>query len=196
MRPVCRAYTVGMASKLVFTAITSLDGYVVDADGSFDWSVPSDEVHQFVNDLERPIGTYLYGRRLYEVMRAWETIDVAEGPMHDFAKIWRAAEKIVYSTTLAPPADAPRTTLRPRFDPVEVRHLLDTTDRDVSIGGPTLAASALRAGLVDEIQQLISPVVVGGGIRFLPDDVRIDLELIDERRFENGVVFVRYAVTR
>jgi dihydrofolate reductase len=129
-------------------------------------------------------------------MRAWETIDVADGPMHDFAQIWRAAEKVVYSTTLPSRTDAARTTIRPRFDPNEVRHLLETTDRDVTIGGPTLAASALRAGLVNEIQQLISPVVVGGGIRFLPDDVRIDLELIDERRFENGVVFVRYAVTR
>jgi len=182
-------------AQLIYTTITSLDGYVADRDGSFDWSMPDLEVHGFVNDLERHIGTYLYGRRLYEVMVAWESMGGEGTPdvEQDFAKIWRAADKVVYSRTLTEVSSA-RTRLESRFDPEEVRARKETATRDLVVGGPTLAAEALRAGLVDEVQQLLCPVVVGGGVRFLPDDLRLDLELADERRFGNGVVFLRYRV--
>jgi len=182
-------------AQLIYSTITSLDGYVADREGSFDWSVPDVEVHAFVNDLERDIGTHLYGRRLYEVMVAWESMGGAgTSPVEqDFANIWRAADKVVYSRSLTQVSSA-RTRLESRFDAEAVRGLKQAALRDLLVGGPTLAAEALRAGLVDEVQQLLSPVVVGGGLRFLPDDLRLDLELADERRFGNGVVFLRYRV--
>ncbi|MFL6063892.1 MAG: dihydrofolate reductase family protein [Friedmanniella sp.] len=184
----------GMGS-LHYAGITSLDGYVADRDGSFDWSVPDEEVHQFVNDLQRRIGTHLYGRRLYQVMLAWETLPTedASAVMADFAAIWRAADKVVYSSTLQAPSSA-RTRIERRFDPATVGELKASTTRDLLVGGPELAAQALRAGLVDEIEQLVSPVVVGGGTRFLPEDLTLQLELIGERRFGNGVVHLAYRV--
>jgi dihydrofolate reductase len=176
--------------SLIYAAIASLDGYVADADGRFDWSMPDAEVHTAVNDLSRSIGTHLYGRRMYEVLVAWETMDDPDPIMRDYAQIWRGADKIVYSTTLQDVASA-RTRIERAFDPEAVRALKE--HGDVSIGGPTLAAEAIRAGLVDECQLFLSPVVVGGGIPALPDGVRWDLELRDERRFANGVVLLRYA---
>jgi len=184
--------------KLITTAITSLDGYVADTDGNFDWSVPDDEVHAFVNDLERPIATYLYGRRMYEVMRFWETAhNLADQPSFvlDYATVWQAADKIVYSRTLDAVSTA-RTRMNREFDPDAVRRLKEHTDQDLSVSGPDLAAHAIRAGLVDEYRQFLGPVVVGGGQRWLPDGVRIDLELLEERRFGNGVVYLRYRTGR
>jgi dihydrofolate reductase len=183
-------------SRLVYTAIASLDGYVADAEGKWDWSVPSDEVHAFVNDIERAAGTMLYGRRMYEVLRAWETLGVEPDEpavIRDFGELWRAADKVVYSSTL-PSVNTGRTRLERTFDADAVRALKASTDRPLSIGGPTLAATALRAGLVDEIHLLLSPVVVGGGTPALPSDLRLDLSLLDTRRFANGVVHVHYSV--
>jgi dihydrofolate reductase len=180
-------------ARLSYTAITSLDGYVADATGSWDWSMPDEEVHTFVNDLERPIGIHLYGRRLYEVLQAWETMDDPAPAMRDYATLWRAAEKIVFSRTLDEVSSA-RTRIEREFAPEAVRALKDAADTDLGIGGPHLAAEALRAGLVDEVGLLVSPVVVGGGNPALPDDLRIDLELLDQRRFGNGVVYLRYRV--
>jgi dihydrofolate reductase len=183
-------------SRLVYTAIASLDGYVADAEGKWDWSVPSDEVHAFVNDIERAAGTMLYGRRMYEVLRAWETLGVEPDEpavIRDFGELWRAADKVVYSSTLRS-VETARTRLERTFDPDAVRALKASTDRPLSIGGPTLAATALRAGLVDEIHLLLSPVVVGGGTPALPSDLRLDLSLLDTRRFANGVVHVHYSV--
>jgi dihydrofolate reductase len=182
-------------AKLIYSAIASLDGYVADRDGNWDWSVPDPEVHAVVNDQERSVGTYLYGRRMYEVMLAWETMATAGEPaeMRDYAEIWRAADKLVFSTTLAQAASA-RTRIERRFDPEAVRALKDDAERDLSVGGPELAAHALRAGLVDELRLFLSPVSVGGGKRALPDGVRVDLELLDERRFANGAVALRYRV--
>ena len=183
-------------AKLIYSAITSLDGYVADEDGNFDWAVPDDEVHAFVNDLERPIGTYLYGRRLYEVMVAWETITLADQSpcMQDFAEIWRAADKIVYSTTLAAVSSA-RTRIERDFDPEGVRQMKARAGRDITVGGPDLAGQAIRAGLVEECHLFVTPVVVGGGTPALPDNVRLKLELVDERRFGNGVVHLHYRST-
>lgn len=180
-------------AKLHYTAITSLDGYVADADGRFDWSEPDEEVHTFVNDLERPIGTYLLGRRMYDVLVAWETMDTADEPpaMEDYAEIWRTADKIVYSRSLDAVTSA-KTRLERSFDPDEIREMKTSAERDLSVGGPDLAAQAFRAGLVDEIQLFLAPVVVGGGTRALPGEVRLDLELLEERRFGNGTVYVRY----
>ena len=182
-------------AKLVYTAITSLDGYVNDASGGFDWAAPNEQVHAFVNDLERRIGTYLLGRRMYEVMAVWETWDVAGEPavVQDYAQVWRAADKVVFSTTLDAVTTA-RTRLERAFDPEAVRELKESAAQDVGVGGPHLAAQALRAGLVDEIHLLLTPVVVGGGTRALPDGVRLDLELVDERRFDSGVVHLHYEV--
>jgi dihydrofolate reductase len=182
--------------KLVYTAIASLDGYVADADGNFDWSVPDDEVHRFVNDLERPIGTHLYGRRLYEVMRVWQDPALVEGhddAMAEYAEIWRAADKVVYSRTLTEPS-TPRTRIEREFDAEAVRALVAAAERDVTVGGAELAGQALAAGLVDELHLLLSPAIVGGGTRALPDGVRLDLELLAERRFGNGVVHVHHRV--
>jgi dihydrofolate reductase len=180
-------------AKLIFSAITSLDGYVADQDGDFDWAAPDEEVHTFVNDLERPVGTYLYGRRMYDVMAAWETMPTTDEPPHvqDFAEIWRAADKVVYSRSLEA-VSTPRTRIERGFDPEAVRQLKEQSRADLTVGGPHLAARAIEAGLVDECQLFLSPVVVGAGTRALPDRVRLELELLEERRFGSGVVFLRY----
>jgi dihydrofolate reductase len=178
-------------AKLIYTAIMSLDGYVADENGNFDWAEPDEEVHAFVNDLERPIGTYLHGRRLYEVMVAWETITDEQPFMRDYAEIWRSADKIVFSRTLET-VSSERTRIERSFDHEAVRQMKAVADRDISVGGPDLAAQAIRAGLVDEIRLFLAPIVVGGGTRALPDDVRLQLELLDERRFGNGTVHLRY----
>jgi dihydrofolate reductase len=180
-------------AKLIYSALTSLDGYVADEDGKFDWAEPDEEVHTFVNDLSRPVGTFLLGRRMYEVLVAWETIDLADEPpvIRDFAEIWRAADKNVYSRTLETVSSA-RTRIERDFDPDAVRQLKAAADRDLAVGGPELAAQAFEAGLVDECHLFLSPVVVGGGKQSLPDNVRLQLELLDERRFGNGTVFLRY----
>jgi dihydrofolate reductase len=182
-------------AKLIYAAITSLDGYVADREGNWDWSRPDEEVHAFVNDLERPVGTYLYGRRMYEVLAAWETMNTEDEPpvVQDYAQLWRATDKVVYSRTLETVSSA-RTRIEREFDPEAVRELKASSGRDISVGGPELAAQALREGLVDELHLFVSPVVVGGGNPSLPDDVRLDLELLDERRFGNGVVYLRYGV--
>jgi dihydrofolate reductase len=180
-------------AKLIYSAITSLDGYVADEDGNFDWAAPDEEVHTFVNDVERSVGTYLYGRRLYEVMGAWETMPLGDQPpvVRDFAEIWRAADKVVYSKTLQTVSSA-RTRTERDFDAEAVRRMKATAGRDVSVGGPNLAAQAIEAGLVDECHLYFTPIVVGGGTRSLPNDVRVKLELLDERRFGNGVVHLHY----
>lgn len=178
---------------LITTAIASLDGRIADADGDFTWAFPDDETHAAVNDLERPIGTYLLGRRMYEVMRYWETEDGDSDIGRDYAAIWRAADKVVYSSTLAA-ADTARTRIERNFDPDVVRDLVAASERDVSIAGPDLAAHAFRAGLVHEISWIVVPAVIGNGPRFLPDDVRLDLDLIEERRI-GGMLLLRYRVT-
>ena len=184
----------GMA-KLIYAAIASLDGFVEDRGGRFDWAAPDEEVHAFVNDIERPVGTYLYGRRMYEVMVPWETDPTLADQsrvMRDFAQLWQAADKIVYSKTLQTPSSA-RTRIEPDFDPEAVRQLKTQADRDLTVGGPDLAAQAIKAGLVDEFHLFFVPIVVGGGNQALPDHVRLQLALLDERRFGNGVVHLRYA---
>jgi len=180
-------------AKLIYSAIASLDGYVADRSGSFDWAEPDEEVHTFVNDLEREVGTFLLGRRMYEVLVAWETMDLAGQPafIRDFAAIWREADKVVYSKALDAVSSA-RTRLERDFDPEAIRRMKASADRDLSIGGPTLATRAFEAGLVDECRVILAPIVVGGGTRALPDDVRVELELLDERRFTGGMVHLRY----
>jgi dihydrofolate reductase len=181
-------------AKLIYSAITSLDGYVADQDGNFDWAEPDEEVHRFVNDLERPVGTYLYGRRMYDVMVYWETAHTLAGQppvVQDFAEIWQAADKIVYSKTLDAVSSA-RTRIERDFDPEAVRQMKASAGRDITVGGPDLAAQAIKAGLVDELHLFLTPVVVGGGKQSIPDDVRLKLELLDERRFGNDVVYLHY----
>ncbi len=181
-------------ARLIYSAITSLDGYGEDGEGNFDWSMPDEEVHSFVNDLERPVGTYLYGRRMYETMVFWEREEnFADGPpvVRDFARIWQAADKVVYSTTLEAAGSA-RTTIERRFDPGTVRQMKETAGGDITVGGSDLAAQAIRAGLVDEFHLFVTPILVGGGKRSLPDGVRLPLELVEERRFGNGVVHLHY----
>ena len=181
-------------AKLIYSAITSLDGYIADQDGKLDWTAPDEEYFTFVNDLERPVGTYLYGRRLYELMAGWETdpATAAQSPgAREFAKIWQAADKVVYSRTLAA-ASTTRTRIERDFEPEAVRQLKAAAERDVTVGGPTLGAHAITAGLVDEVHLFVWPVVVGGGKHFLPDRARLQLELLDERRFGSGVVYLRY----
>jgi dihydrofolate reductase len=183
-------------AKLIYSAIMSLDGYTEDEGGNFDWAEPDAEVHSFVNELERPVATYLYGRRMYETMVGWEadpTLAEQSPQMRDFAKMWQSAEKVVYSTTLETVSTA-RTRIERDFDPEAVREMKASAGRDLTVGGPELAAHAFRAGSVDECHLLLVPVVVGGGKRALPDDVRLELELLDERRFGSGVVFLRYRV--
>ncbi len=181
--------------QLIYTAITSLDGYLTDADGNFDWAAPDAEVHAFVNELERPISTHLYGRRMYEVMVYWETAP-EESDSHPveqaYARIWQAADKIVYSSTLAAPTSA-RTRIERSFEPEAVRRLKDSVESDLGVGGAHLAASAFAAGLVDEVRLFLAPVAVGGGTAALPAGARVDLELLDERRFDSGFVYLRYA---
>jgi dihydrofolate reductase len=180
--------------RLIYSAIMSLDGYVADGDGRFDWAAPDEEVHAFINDLERPVGTYLYGRRMYETMRYWETAHAVAGqpPVAlDFARIWQAADKIVYSATLQAPATA-RTRIERDFDPDRVRKLKAAAGGDLTVGGAQLAAQAIAAGLVDEYQLFVVPAVVGGGTRSLPGQVRLNLALTQEHRFGSGVVYLCY----
>jgi dihydrofolate reductase len=181
--------------RLIYSALGSLDGYVEDRRGDFSWAAPDEEVHRFVNDLERTIGTYLYGRRMYETMVYWEnaaTIPDQRPVSRDFATIWRAAEKIVYSRSLKD-TSSERTGIERDFDPPAIRHMKLTAEMDISAGGADLAGHAIAAGLVDELQLFVVPVVVGGGKRWLPD-VLLDLELLETRSFESGVVFLRYGV--
>jgi dihydrofolate reductase len=184
-------------AKLIYAAIASLDGYVEDEEGSFDWAAPDQEVHAFVNELERPIGTYLYGRRMYETMVFWETVSTkADKPtvFSNYAGIWRAAEKIVYSRTLQTVSSA-RTRIEREFDPDAVLRLKQSSETDITVGGAELAGHAIDAGLVDECHLFLCPIVVGGGKRALPEDVRAQLELLDQRRFRNGVVHLHYRVS-
>ncbi|MGI8753415.1 MAG: dihydrofolate reductase family protein [Acidimicrobiales bacterium] len=179
--------------KLIYSAITSLDGYLEDEEGNFDWAEPDEEVFSFVTDVERPVGTYLYGRRMYETMVYWETVTVADQPplLRDFAELWRAADKIVYSKSLDAVSSA-RTRIEHEFDPRAIREIKSAQERDLTVGGSNLAAQAFRAGLVDECQLFLTPVVVGGGKPSLPDNVHLQMELIGERRFRSGVVFLHY----
>ena len=182
-------------AKLIYSAIASLDGYVADEDGNFDWAAPDEEVHAFVNDLERPVGTYLYGRRMYETMAVWDSLPLTGQPpvVRDFAEMWRGADKIVYSRTLAAASTA-RTRIEQVFDADAVREMKEGAARDITVGGPELAAQAIRAGLVDEFQLFLAPVVVGGGAHALPTATTVDLDLRDARRFRNGTVHMRYGV--
>ena len=185
-------------AKLMYSAIASLDGYVADEDGNFDWAIPDEEVHAFINDLDRPVGTHLYGRRMYETMAGWETDPtLAERSplMRDFAQIWQAADKIVYSRTLEATSTA-RTRIERDFDPEAVRQMKALAARDLIVGGPELAAQAFEAGLVDECHLFVAPMVVGGGKQSLPDNVRLKLELLDERRFGGGMVYLYYRTRR
>ena len=181
-------------AKLIYSAITSLDGYVADEDGKFDWSMPDAEVMRFLNEIERPVGTYLYGRGMYEVMAGWETAPTRENrspTLQDFTQLWQAADKVVYSRTLATVSSA-RTRIEREFDPEAIRQMKLTAGRDITVGGPGLAAQAIKAGLVDEIHLFVTPIVVGGGKPSLPDNVLVKLELLDERRFRGGVVHLHY----
>jgi dihydrofolate reductase len=181
-------------AKLIYSSIISLDGYVADQNGNFDWAAPDEEVHTYVNDLEPQIGTYLYGRRMYEVMVYWETAHtVTHQPkfVQEFAEIWQAAEKVVYSKTLQAVSSA-RTRIERDFDPEAVRTMKAAAGRDISVGGPALAAQAMNAGLVDECHLFVAAMIVGGGKRSFPDNLRMTLELLDERRFSNGMVHLHY----
>ena len=181
-------------TKLIYSAITSADGYVEDATGSFDWAAPDEELLCFVNDLERPVRTYLYGRRMYETMLYWETAHTVPGQpasVREFTSMWQAADKIVFSKTLESVSSA-RTRIEPTFDPGMVRHLKSATRHDLTVGGADLAGQAITAGLVDELQLLLVPVIVGGGKRALANGVRSDLELLDTQRFASGAVYLRY----
>jgi len=181
-------------ARLIYSVIESLDGYVADESGNFDWAAPDEEVHAFVNDLEREVGTYLYGRRMYETMVFWETADSQAGEpevFYDFARIWQAADKVVYSKTLEAPRSV-RTRIERDFDPESVRRMKAAAGSDISVAGPHLAAQALRAGLVDELHLLVAPVVVGGGNQSLPGGLRLKLELIDQRAFQSGMVHLHY----
>lgn len=183
-------------AKLIYSAIASLDGYVEDKRGSFEWAAPDEEVLAFVNDLERPVGTYLYGRRMYETMLYWETVSASgdqSAMADDFAQIWRAADKLVYTRTLSAPSTA-RTRIERDFDPDAIRRLKESSARDITIGGAELAGQAIAAGLVDECHLLLCPVLVGGGKRALPDDVHVRLELLHVRRFLNGVIHLGYSI--
>ena len=183
-------------AHLIYSAISSLDGYIEDSDGRFDWAMPDEEVHSFINDLERAAGTYLYGRRMYETMRVWETDPslAAQSPLlSDFAEMWQAAVKIVYSKTLKA-VSTRRTQIERNFDPEAIRHLKETAEQDILIGGPDIAAHAFRSELIDECHLFLTPIVVGGGKQSLPNQIRIELELLEERHFGNGMVYLRYLV--
>jgi dihydrofolate reductase len=181
--------------KLIYSPHTSLDGYTVDASGSFDFTAPDEEVHAFVNDREREVGTYLFGRRMYETMSVWETMDTTAEPrvVQDFATIWHRANKIIYSRGLHT-VSTRLTRIEREFVPEEIRAIKESSAENLAVGGATLAAEALRAGLVDEVHMFLSPVIVGGGTRALPDDVRLNLSLLDETRFASGIVYLRYRV--
>jgi dihydrofolate reductase len=183
-------------SKLIVSALTSLDGYVEDECGRFDWAMPDAEVHAFINDLDATIGTHLYGRRMYETMAVWQTVGDEPGLSAvevDYAELWRALDKVVYSRTLGE-VWTPRTRLERDFDPAAIVHLKQAATKDISVSGPGLAQHAFRAGLVDEIHLFVFPVLVGGGKPGLPQDVRLNLELLDERRFHNGVVHLHHGI--
>jgi dihydrofolate reductase len=183
--------------KLIYSTIASADGYVADAEGRFDWGAPDDEVLRFVNDLERPVGTYLYGRRMYETMLYWETAHTVHGQppaVREFTGMWQAADKVVFSTTLESVPGA-RTRIERDFDPGLVQQLKAATGHDMTVGGADLAGQAIKAGLVDELQLFLVPVIVGGGTRALPHGARSDLELLDTQRFASGVVYLRYRPT-
>ena len=196
---ICRVPPIGRYAatvpKLIYSAIASLDGYVEDEHGEFGWAAPDAEVFAFVNELERPIGTYLYGRRMYETMAYWETVDsdTLSAQEREFTDIWRAADKIVYSRTLQTPWSA-RTRIEPAFDPAAISQLKESETRDLTVGGAELASTALAAGLVDELHLILTPIIVGGGKPALPDNARIRLELLDERRFKGGTVYLRYSL--
>lgn len=181
-------------TKLIYFAMTSLDSYVADRDGKFGWAEPDEEVHSFVNDLCKTVGTYLSGRKMYEVMVYWETAHMLTDQSRferDFAETWQAADRIVYSRTLDKVSSA-RTRIERDFDPEAVRQMKVRAGGDISVAGPDLAAEAIKTGLVDECQLVIAPIVVGGGKQALPSKVRLKLELLDERRFGNGMVYLRY----
>ena len=181
-------------AKLIYAMNTSLDGYINDEEGKFDWSEPDEELHRFFNELERPLGTHLYGRRLYETMSYWQDPgDLTEQPdyIRDFAEIWRNTDNVVYSRTLES-ASTPRTRIERELDPAAVRRMKESAKADLSVGGPGLAADALRAGLVDELHQVLHPIVIGGGTPWLPAGLRLELELLDERRFAGGAVHLHY----
>lgn len=181
-------------ANLIYSAISSLDGYIEDIEGSFDWAAPDEEVHQFINNLERSIGVYLLGRRMYEIMKVWETDPelAADSPItREYAEIWQAADKIVFSKTLQE-VETRKTRLERNFDSEAIQLLKETSDRDISIGGPTLAAQAFNSGLVDECQLFLTPIIVGGGKKSLPENVCLRLNLMEERCFKSGVVFLRY----
>jgi dihydrofolate reductase len=185
-------------AKLIYTAITSLDGYVADEFDKFDWAVPSEAVHNYINELERPIGSYLYGRRLYEVMVGWETVHAeSDQPpyIRDYATIWQTAEKTVYSKSMERVSSS-RTRIERDFDPDKIRMMKETSVRNLSIGGPNIAAQAIKAGLVDEYHFFVTPILVGGGKQCLPEKVRLKLELLDECRFDNGMVHIHYATVK
>lgn len=185
-------------AKLIYGTNASIDGFIEDANGRFDWTEPSDEVHSFINDVYRDVGTHLYGRRLYETMAVWETdpsLAETSDIYSDWAAIWKGADKVVYSTTLKEPLTT-RTRVEKSFDPDAVRAMKESAERDLLIGGAELASHAWRAGLIDELDLFTIPVLVGAGKRALPDAIRVDLDLIEQRRFDTGTVFLRYAVKR
>ena len=179
-------------ADLIYAIIASLDGYIADEDGKFDWAAPSQELHAYFNDLQRSVGTELYGRRMYETMRVWGTLPLADLPPveREFAELWRATDKVVYSSSLE--VSAPRTRVERVFDPAAVRAMKAAAGRDLSIGGAALAAGAIRAGLVDRYALVLTPTIVGGGTRALPDGVQADLALTAERSFPNGAVLLEY----
>jgi dihydrofolate reductase len=180
-------------ARLIYSAAASLDGYVADRDGKWDWSRPDEEVHSFINDLQRPLRTHLYGRRMYEVLSAWEDLDLSDEPGYiaEFAEIWRSTDKIVFSRTLQDVSTS-RTRLERNFDPETIRELKASAQTDLVVGGPELAGQAMQAGLVDEIHLFLAPAVVGGGKRAISEGLRLDLELLEQRRFRNGTVYLRY----
>lgn len=183
--------------RLIYAGIGSLDGYIADPDGNFDWSAPDEEVHAYINDRDRAVTAELYGRRLYEVMKVWETFGTspeASAVERDYGEIWRGRDKVVYSRTLSS-VDTVRTRLEPVFDPAQARSLVDQAEGDVNIGGPELAAHALRAGIVDTVEYYANPVIIGGGTPWLPDDLRLQLRLVEVHRFSGGVVHLTYEVS-
>lgn len=184
--------------KLIYAINTSLDGFTEDATGSFDWSVPDEDVHEYYNDMMRGVGTQLLGRRMYETMAVWETEPAfaeESAVQADFADAWQDSDKLVYSTTLSDPVTK-RTRIVAAFEAGEVRALKEASSADLLVGGPGLAADALRAGVVDELRLVLAPVAVGAGKPAFPTDLRLELELVDERRFGNGAVHVAYRVRR
>jgi dihydrofolate reductase len=181
-------------AKLIYSAITSADGYVEDASGAFDWGAPGEELFSFISDLERPVGTYLYGRRMYQTMLYWETAHISPDQppsAREFTGIWQAAQKVVFSKSIESVSSA-RTRIERNFDPDVVRQLKSATEQDMTVSGADLASQAIKAGLVDELQLFLVPVIVGGGKQALPGGVRWDLELLDTRRFPCGAVYLRY----